>query len=189
MSFSQYRWPYYLYTKGYHDNAMFSYGGMRTETALADFKWAVNELGYTPRFAVWGMGMNNEDSPTAANTTWLNCTEEFLDICEEKGITPILMTIPSTTTRLNEYKNAWIRNWSEETGGRYIDAAKAVGGDKYDASRLGQNQAGSSTVVNDTGYDWYEGLLGTDGVHPTVDGARVLYSQVIIDFPEIADND
>ena len=32
---------------------------------------------------------------------------------------------------------------------------------------------------------WYPNMLGADNVHPDVNGAAALYSQVLVDFPEI----
>lgn len=179
------RWTYYLNKYGYTNNALWGFPGMNSSTALADFKWAVEEIGYTPHYVVWCMGMNNQDSATAVNSAWLSAVKEFLEICEEYGITPILTTIPSTTTRCNEPKNEWVRAWAEETGGRYIDFAHAVGADKYDASLIGKASNTGSETLNTTGYQWYDGMLYTDDVHPNTKGAEALYSQFIVDFPEI----
>ena len=61
----------------------------------------------------------------------------------------------------NEAKNAWVK----ASGYRYIDFAKAVGADGTGA--------------------WYSGMLSGDNVHPTAKGAKALYTQVLIDLPEI----
>lgn len=179
------RWPYYLVQHGYTDNALWGFPGMGAQTAIADFKWAVEEMGYTPHYVVWCMGMNNADSKTAVNSTWLSATEAFLAICEEKGITPILTTTPSTPTQYNELKNEWVRAWAEETGGRYVDFAHAVGGDKYDESLIGKDSNTGSGKKNTTGYQWYDGMLYTDDVHPAATGAEAIYAQLVVDFPEI----
>ena len=156
------RWPYYLVQDGVTDVLFTGYPGRACAAALAEFK-VLLELG-TPKYAIWCMGMNNKDSDTAINATYLATTQEFLELCEENGITPILTTIPCTPTVNNSHKNTWVKN----SGYRYVDFAHAVGGE----------EVGSS---------WYDGMLHTDLVHPDTLGAEALYYQFIADFPEIFD--
>ena len=183
------RWPYYAKEAGYTDYAMFGYPGMASAAALDAFKWAVEDMGYTPQYAVWLMGMNNGDvlDTNIISASWLSATEEFLGICEEKGITPILSTVPSTPIAYNVLKNEWVRN----SGYRYIDMAAAVG-EYYDESLIGteteKSDGNGGYVLNKTGYDWYEGMLSTDQVHPAALGAMALYMQIVIDFPELVEN-
>lgn len=116
-----------------------------------------------PTYIVWGLGMN-DNADSDANTpssTWLSSVEHIIEYCKHNAIEPILCTIPSVPTKLHEGKNNWIRN----SGYRYIDFAKAV------------NAQADGT--------WAVGLISGDGVHPTAAGAKVLASQVLIDFPEI----
>lgn len=153
------RWPYYLYRDGYNKVLLAGYSGMNTQSGLADFKVAIQRG--TPVYAVWCLGMNNGDKTEEPNPYWLEATSEFLDICKEKGIIPILSTIPTTPKVNNSYKNIWVRN----SGYRYIDFDRAVGASK-DSS-------------------WYPEMLGSDQVHPAANGAMALYSQVLVDFPEI----
>ena len=182
------RWTGYLYTYGYMNELMLSYPGMGTPKGLSEFKQALNHG--TPEFAFWCMGMNNGDKDGAINADWLACTEEFLAICEEKGITPILSTIPNTPTVTNVYKNEWVKNWAEETGGRYVDFAKAVGSDVYNGDLIGKTytKADGTTAENTTGYEWYSGMLHADLVHPDKLGAQALFMQAITDFPELTQN-
>jgi hypothetical protein len=153
------RWPTYLYRDKFSKVLLAGYSGMSTERGLEDFKVAI-EKG-TPVYAVWCLGMNNGDKTEEPNPGWLASTEEFLAICKEKGITPILSTIPTTPVVNNSYKNEWVRN----SGYRYIDFNRAVGADKAP--------------------EWYPEMLFKDNVHPARRGAEALYSQVLIDFPEI----
>lgn len=95
------------------------------------------------------------------NPDWLAATTEFLTLCNERGITPILATIPQTPKINNLPKNEWVRR----SGYRYIDFNAAVGAD-LDPK-------------------WYPGMLYADDVHPEPLGARALYSRVLTDFPEI----
>ena len=153
------RWPYYLYRDGYNKVLLAGYSGMNTQNGLIDFKTAIKKG--KPEYVVWCLGMNNGDKSEEPNEPWLEATKEFLEICKKKGITPILSTIPNTPKVYNEPKNIWVRN----SGYRYIDFNRAVGADK------------------DKG--WYPEMICKDAVHPDIKGAEALYSQVLVDFPEI----
>ena len=169
-------WPYYAIKDGNTNACWFGWGGRKTEQALAEFK---NALNYgTPKYAVWCMGANNEDvwslgslynrpDEWKANATWKAATDEFLAICEEKGITPILATIPNARERINYFKNQVVKS----SGYRYIDLSTAVGA--------------SDTAATS---DWFAGYRISDGLHPTALGAEAMYNQVLKDFPELKSN-
>jgi hypothetical protein len=176
------RWPYYLYRDGYNKVFLSGYAGMNTQRGLLDFKLSL-EKG-TPVYAVWCLGMNNGDKSEEPEENWLKATEEFVAICKEKGIIPILSTIPNTPRIYNEPKNRWVR----ASGCRYIDFNRAVGAVNFDESIKDKKtyvNAKGETVYNITGYEWYEGMIYPDQVHPANNGAAALYSQVLVDFPEI----
>ena len=154
------RWPSYMLKEGYTDYLMSGYPGRKSAAALDDFQTLL-EFG-TPKYAVWCMGMNDGDGASAANASWREATEAFLAICEEKGITPILTTIPNTPSVTNLFKNEIVK----ASGHRYIDFASAV-----DANKKGS--------------PWTADMLSTDGVHPAPTGAKALWEQVKKDFPEI----
>ncbi len=105
----------------------------------------------------------NDVENGAMNSTWKSCVDSFLATCDEKGIEPILCTIPSTSTMSNAYKNAYVRS----SGRRYVDIDKAVGAD---------------VSVN-----WYSGLQSGDHVHPSPTGAKVIAVRMIADVPEIGE--
>lgn len=109
--------------------------------------------------------MNDGDGDTGINASYLESIMEFISICKAKGITPILSTVPCTPTVNNYYKNQWVKN----SGYRYIDFARAVGGEEIGSS-------------------WYAGMLYSDQIHPDTLGAKALYGQFIADFPEILKN-
>ena len=117
----------------------------------------------TPKYLVWCIGMNNPDN-NELNSSWLTETQIIIKLCEERNITPILATIPSTPTNDNSYKTSWVKS----SGYRYIDFEKAVGADKITA--------------------WFDGMLSSDNVHPSELGAKALASRFIIDVPEITHN-
>ena len=153
------RWPYYLYRDGYNNHLISGFPGMPSETAIEEFRRFVNYG--SPEFVVWTLGMNNADKDGKINEKYLAATNEFISICNERGITPILSTIPNVPDRDNEPKNEWVRSQPY----RYIDFNRAVGADK-DVS-------------------WYPEMLSADRVHPSAKGAEALYMQVLTDFPEI----
>lgn len=154
------RWPSYLVTAGYKNYLLTGFPGRNTASALLDFKELIKYA--TPKFAVWCMGMNDMDDGEQINESYKNSTDEFLAICKERGIIPILSTTPCVPERSNIGKNNYVR----ESGYRYIDFAKAVGGEEM-------------------GSPWFSDMLSSDLVHPGVLGAKALYIQVITDFPEI----
>ena len=156
------RWPYHLINNGINGFGLDGQTGWRAD----ELNNVINkdiEL-YRPKYLVYELGMNDTpdvDSSTP-NPRWLSSVNTIAEKCEAYGITLILCTIPNVPNRLHEGKNNWVKN----SGYRYIDVAAAVG-----------------SQVNGT---WYEGMLSTDNVHPTVLGAKAIAARVLSDFPEIA---
>lgn len=157
------RWTSYLLKAGYTDVLLSGYPGRNSASGLTDFKQMLKHG--KPKYAIWCLGMNNGDSATDINSSYLSSVTEFIDLCEENGIIPILSTIPCTPGVNNSHKNAWVKS----SGYRYIDFARAVGGEAVGSS-------------------WYPGMIesGDQKVHPSVSGAKALYAQFLVDFPEIA---
>lgn len=164
VSISQNRYPYWL-NKINCDNCLInSYPGEASENAMKDLKSLLN-VG-TPRFIIWALGMNDHDTQSAINESWLNNVEELIEICEGLKITLILATIPNVpnTSYNNIFKNQWIKSHNI----RYIDFDAAIG------------------AAEQVGATWPEGWISSDNVHPTEMGARVLAMQIIADVPELA---
>ena len=157
-----YRWPYYMVEDGITEVFFNGHPGRTTESALEDFKKAIEFA--TPKYVVWCMGMNNKDNEDSISESYKAATDEMLAICEERGITPILSTIPNVPAVINVHKNAWVKS----SGYRYIDFAKAVNGE----------EKGSS---------WDKDMLGSDNVHPAPLGAEALYKQLKNDIADILD--
>lgn len=154
------RWPYYLKRDGYFNLLIMGYSGMSCDRGIAELREIIDNG--EPEFIVWALGMNNGDKiPGEINKSYLAATEEFIALCVERGITPILCTVPNTPKVNNREKNAWVRS----SGYRYIDFARAVGSDSLPG--------------------WYPEMIYTDNVHPASLGAAALYAQVTVDFPEI----
>ena len=160
LSFTDSRWAGQMHKLGYTKWLASGYPGGKSADELESFKTLL-ALG-TPEIVVWCMGMNNGDSGSI-NESWLECVHEMLALCKDKGITPVLATIPNCPIVDNSYKNTWVVN----SGERYVNFNKAVG-------------------VNGT--TWYDGTLSNDNVHPTELGAKILAGRVCIDVPEIMNN-
>ena len=158
------RWTSYLLDDGYTDVLLGGYSGMGSSAGLTQFRELLTLD--APKYAIWALGMNNGDRNRVINTSWLTCTEEFLRLCEQYGVTPILCTIPTTPKVNNRLKNEWIKN----SGYRYIDFDLAL-------------------VENYATGEWFEGTAASDLNHPTELGAQMLYPQVFADFPELASGD
>lgn len=157
-------YPKYLLDAGFGAVAIDGHSGRNSLGALASLKHALQYCP-APEYLVWALGMNDADSETAVNESWMNVSLELQKICSEHQIALILCTTPDTPTRLNGFKNAWIR----QSGYRVCDIASAV-------QRTGQR-------------NWYEGLLREDLVHPTEKGSRLIAMKVIAEIPEIKKND
>lgn len=161
-AYSDTRWVKHLFDAGYSDNVLLNgFSGEGSPDAVRDLN-SLLKLG-KPQYVFWCMGMNDgadtdENTPNAA---WLGYIQNIIATCSERGITPVLATIPTVPIKNHEGKNKWIR----ESGYQYVDFAKAVG-----ASPDGT---------------WFDEMLHTDGVHPTVKGGIALYYQVLTDFPQI----
>ena len=154
-----YRWPYYLLKDGYTHILLDGHAGRNTGEAVPSFRKDLTHG--NPDFVFWCMGMNDTEQ-NAMNATWKDGVDEVIATCRKRGIEPILSTIPCVPGRSNKAKNEYVR----ASGCRYVDFAKAVGGD-YDEST------------------WYPGMLSDDQLHPNTQGAIALYNQVLADFPEI----
>ena len=161
------RWPYYLFQDGYSNFLLLGFPGMGAERGLDAFKKIIDKG--EPEMVFWTLGMNNMDNEgegvESVNPGYLKATEEFIAICNERGIEPILSTVPNVPARSNRAKNAWVRSLPY----RYVDFSHAVNAD--------------------TDPSWYPDMLSGDNVHPAAGGAAALYSRVLVDFPEIAAED
>ncbi len=166
-------WSELVMADGYSDIMISGSPDMTTEACLEQL---MQDLAYgTPQYIVWCCGMEKADAAVdSANPEYTAATAQFLKLCVEKGITPILTTAPSCPTVSHFAKNEWIK----ASGSRYIDLAKAVGADRYNAELI-------NGTDNTSGAAWYEDLLSEDGIHATEKGTALFYAQVLFDFPEI----
>ena len=137
-------------------------GGENASEAVSDLDNLLS-LGYLPTYILWCLGMNGAADSNATTVSdyqklWLM---RFLRRCTQNGITPILCTIPTVPSLQHNAYDAYIKT----LGYRIVDLADAVGAQEDGT--------------------WYPGLISSDNVHPSEEGARVLAMRVLRDFPEI----
>lgn len=154
------RWPYYMYNEGYTNWMADHLPGGNAKGLLPCFKHDL-EFG-TPKIVVWELQGNIAgDEGLTPNPDWLKAFEEFVAICKEKGITPVF-TESCSTKRNTAGRNKWIR----DHGYRLI--------------------AWRNDIVKEDGSGWRDpSWLSKDKVHPTADGAKVLWNAFKRDFPEL----
>ena len=155
-------WPAVAISDGYGNFAVDGASGRHSFEAWHSLE--LESAKRLPKKLLWCMGMNDEDSVSAVNSSWLSNYNKVKAFCDEKHIELILSTIPCVPERNNSFKNAIIRS----SGYRYVDIADAVGG-------------------TETGSSWYTGLLSADNVHPTVAGDKVIAARFMADVPELMD--
>ena len=94
-------------------------------------------------------------------TTYQNVLNNVIKLCEEYNIELVCAIIPTVPNVNNEAKKTYLLS----KGVRTINWYDAVG-----TSASGQ---------------WYAGMLASDNVHPTEQGAKALAMQTLVDAPEI----
>ena len=159
-SYNEKRWMKYLFDN-YGDNVLVNgYSGESSDSAYSALESLLSFK--TPKYVLWCMGMNDgTDSSSAPSERWKNYIDSVISLCEEKGVIPILATIPTVPSINHEKKNEWVRN----SGYQYVDFAFGVGADSSG--------------------NWYSGMLSGDEIHPSETGAKALYAQAITDFPQL----
>ena len=161
-AYSTERWTYYLKEHGYDNNVLLDgFPGMGSTNARNSFGKLL-KLG-KPKIAVWFEGMNDgaDTTDSEPNDDWKSDKDVFIALCEENSVEPVFATIPNVPSINHKGKNKWIK----ESGYRYIDMCHAVGAD---------------VDVN-----WYGNMLSNDKIHPSENGARALFAQVLLDLPEV----
>lgn len=162
ISYSSTRWTYYLNEYGYDKNVLLDgFPGMDSLNARLSLETLLKFN--KPNVLVWAEGMNDGSDVDLSTPSedWTSERDKVINLCNENNIQLIFATIPNVPSVNNKGKNQWIRNSKYE----YIDMAKAVGSDVYT--------------------NWYDGMLSADKVHPSEKGAKALFSQVLLDFPQI----
>jgi hypothetical protein len=180
------RWTRYLITNNHTKNLLNGYSGENSTVALADLG---NLLAIaTPKRIVWCLGMNDKDTDTEVSQRWKSGYDEVVSLCSEKGIELVLATIPNVIGGItdddvsgnnNQFRNHQFKNAIVKASGyRYIDFESAVSSDSSKGLWFGTTE---EDITGRTG----NGMLSSDGVHPTTLGAKALYHQAVADCPEI----
>lgn len=154
------RWPGKMMQRGYYNFALSGFAGSQSSNAIKAFR-EISKV-RMPKYVVWALGMNDGDSASAINSSWLEYVKEVRSWCSLNDRTLILCTTPNVPSINHTYKNDYVR----QSGLRYIDFAKAVN-------------------AENAGATWYEGMLYSDNVHPSSTGAAALCARVLLDLPEI----
>lgn len=146
-----------LTNMGLKDLCVMAYPGAKSADMYEELEKALKLS--TPRKIVWCCGMND-----LTLNDYLITIDKIVEICKEKRIEIVLTTIPPVPNKstVNNSISARIR----EYGLPYIENAYAVAG----------------TTLNE---NWFEGMLSSDKVHPTEEGAKVLAYMVMQSVPEI----
>lgn len=152
------RWTCHLVSDGYKNYMINAYGGRESAEALHMLKNDLS-LGIIPTTIVWCLGMNDKDTESSPNPSWLLCVEELIEICKENKVDLYLSTIPNvpSTATKNTFKNEWVIS----SGQKYVDFANAI--------------------------DGISGMISGDNVHPTEQGAIALYEEVVNTVTQIID--
>ncbi|HBL77218.1 MAG: hypothetical protein A2W90_14920 [Bacteroidetes bacterium GWF2_42_66] len=163
-STSKARWPYYMRMAGYTNWMADHLPGGNATQLLPCLKHDL-EFG-TPKIVVWGL-LGNEpgDIGLEPNPNWMKAVTEFLAICKEKGITPVFI-LASSPGQNRQGKN----NWIKENGYRYIDIPEFI------VDHVDEN---GKCAWKDPSW------LGEDKVHPTEEGAKIMWKAVERDLPEL----
>lgn len=163
------RQRYWLRKWGYDNTLIQAFGGQGSNDAYLDLLRCL-DFG-TPKYLVWSLGMNDDNSGVLSDITtgvWYTTYLKLKKLCEAMDIELILTTIPEVRGGYSN-KDA-ISEVVRNSGLRYIDAAKAVG------SNVAGEWYGSGTE-----YDYQS----SDNVHPSENGAKAIATQFLLDFPEI----
>ena len=164
VSFFEQRWTYQLRELGYTNWFLNGYAGEKSFSGLEALRTLIQI--HVPKMLLWLYGMNDEDTNnTTPNSSWLSSLNEVKKICSDNNIKLILATIPTTPTRNNNAKNAYVVS----SGYRYVNQVAAMGAD--------------------TSGNWFPGYQSEDGNHTTTAGAKALMVRYIADVPELMYNE
>lgn len=163
---SELRWPYYALQDGNYHWLLVEQPGMSPAKGVQELNDLLS-LGPRPSALIWMLGMNGNTSESQVDGEYVINSYQRANIdavyaiCTMYGIELILTCVPTVPERQKTGFDAYVRS----LGCRYIDIAAAVGADSTGA--------------------WNTGLLSSDDVHPTALGSKVIYSQILVDAPEI----
>ena len=164
------RWPYYLVSKGYENFMCNSLPGARADRMIEELRNLL-ATGAKPTYLLWCLGMNGggdtySNGEFVINQIQKGSVDTVISICKENNIIPVLQTIPTVSNNGSPIYHKALTTYIKSLGYRYVDIDNAVGS-KDDGT-------------------WTVGLLDDDGVHPSVQGAKVICARFLSDFPELS---
>lgn len=164
------RWPYYLVSKGYGNFMCNSLPGARADRMIEELRNLL-ATGAKPTYLLWCLGMNGggdtySNGEFVINQMQKKSVDTVISICKENNIIPVLQTIPTVSNNGSPIYHKAYTEYIRSLGYRYVDIDNAVGS-------------------QDDG-TWTAGLLDDDGVHPSVQGAKVICARFLSDFPELS---
>ena len=164
------RWPYYLVSKGYWNFMCNSLPGARADRMIEELRNLL-ATGAKPTYLLWCLGMNGggdtySNGEFVINQMQKGSVDTIISICKENNIIPILQTIPTVSNNGSPIYHKALTTYIKSLGYRYVDIDNAVGS-------------------QDDG-TWTAGLLDDDGVHPSIQGAKVICARFLSDFPELS---
>jgi len=163
------RWPQYMYADGLSDEILIvGRGGLNTTGGLLELEDALQHG--TPKYIIWGYGMNDgKDSETGIKQVTYDNHIAFLEICKKNDIEPIFISSVNCTDNFHSHKIDYVLNrLGDFANYDYRVASLPHAVDGYEPGSL-----------------WYDGMLSSDGIHPTKLGARSFYLELLCQFPEL----
>ena len=142
-----------LKAMGFTNYYLASLSGGSSVTMYEDLLKALNYG--TPKYLLWLCGMNDDE---IGHSIYVN---QIIELCKEKGITPIFVVPPTIPNRDHSGKLAFLQS----LGVRMIRWDLAVGSNSYG--------------------EWDNDYLSGDDVHPSATGAKALALRMLIDVPEL----
>ncbi|MDO4950049.1 MAG: SGNH/GDSL hydrolase family protein [Bacteroidales bacterium] len=158
------RWPYYMRQEGYTQWMADHLPGGNAVRMLPCFK---HDLKFgKPKIVVWDLqGNDASDEGLTPNPKWVKAVEEFVAICKEHKITPVF-TLSCAVSSNRRGKDKWIK----DHGFRYVDVPAVM----------------DDHVTPEGFHVWKDPRwLGSDKVHPTKEGAAVMWTAYKKALPEL----
>ena len=111
-------------------------------------------------YVFFALGTNNNSLGN-----YLPYAQQAINVCKQNGQTPVLVTITPRPT-VSEANLTAMNDWIRNSGEKYVDMNLAV-------------------TVPGNQYQWRDGYVLGDLVHPSVAGHKAMFERITIDLPEL----
>lgn len=155
------RYPFLIKNRLDGDVFINGKGGARSADGV---KWINSYLlgAVKPKYMILAFGMNDRKL-----FVWRNNMNKMCSILEKNDIIPVLVTVtPSSNENCAYEEHMKMNDYIRSSGRKYIDAAKACS-------------------KNNDGVTFDSDLFIDDGVHPTIEGHRLIFERALMDVPEL----